>query len=79
MDLFAFMQRPEAIRNELGLLTEVELAAALGVTVETLATWRGAGQGPDFTKPAKQVFYRCEDVKAWMDGNVRAPSAKEPK
>lgn len=54
------------LRAELGVLEAWQLAGALEVTVDTLATWRGEGKGPDYVKLGKGVFYRFEDVKAWV-------------
>lgn len=58
------------IRKRLGLLSQMELAAMLDVTVETLREWRRLKQGPDFVKTGKGVMYRECDVQDWMKRNV---------
>jgi predicted DNA-binding transcriptional regulator AlpA len=64
----------ENLRHQLGIIAPEHLALALGVTVETLVRWRGAGVGPRPTKLGKAVFYCKDDVLAW----IRASGAKEP-
>lgn len=62
--------RPAAmIRADLDLFTPEELANALNVTPGTLEFWRCKGEGPDYVKPGKRVFYRRDDVRAWL--NIR--------
>ena len=60
------------IRKQLGLLTEEELAAALGNSPSTLELWRGSGsgKGPAWVKLGKRIFYRLQDVENWIRGNV---------
>lgn len=60
---------PEVIRESLDLLTEEEFASALGVTTNTLMTWRSRREGPEYTKLGKTVFYRREDVRTWIAKN----------
>lgn len=59
-------------REFLGLISEEELAAALSVTTQTLATWRHHADGPVYAKLGKRVFYRCEDVQEWVKASLRA-------
>lgn len=59
-------QQPDTIRQELGIYNEQELAAALGVTADTLGQWRAKNTGPDHVKLGKAVFYRREDVAKWV-------------
>lgn len=49
--------RAELLRDELDLLLEDDVANALGVTTQTLATWRCEQKGPGYVKSGKQVFY----------------------
>jgi hypothetical protein len=60
------------LREQMGLLTPDDLCAVLCVGPQTLALWRVKGVGPDFVKGAgtKAVFYRREDVQAWLAMNV---------
>src|ERR1035437_7022695 len=55
-----------------GLFDEDELAVTLGVTAQTLATWRSEKQGPDYAKLGKSVFYRFEDIMRWIASRVIA-------
>lgn len=55
------------VRSELGLWTPDEVAAAIGIKVETLAKWRAADNGPVYTKLGKSIFYRMEDLKSWIE------------
>ena len=43
-------------------LTDVEVAARLGVSRFTVRSWRLKGQGPRFLKMGRAVRYRNEDV-----------------
>lgn len=57
-----------SVRFRLGLLTEDELAAALGLkNANTLATWRSAKYGPPHVKLGKSVFYLQADVDRWVN------------
>lgn len=58
-----------AIRRELGLLTEVEVAAACNRNVMTIRNWRGQRVGPPFVKMGQEVFYRVEAVKKYLAEN----------
>lgn len=57
---------PNSTLESLGLITESELAAALGVQVKTLQNWRSRRIGPAFIRRAKAIFYERDDVIAWM-------------
>ena len=43
-------------------LTDVEVAARLGVSRFTVRSWRLKGHGPRFLKMGRAVRYRTEDV-----------------
>jgi len=60
------------LREQLGVLTPDDLCAVLCVGPQTLALWRVRGVGPDYVKGSgtKAVFYRCQDVQAWLALNV---------
>lgn len=49
------------------LMTDVEVAVMLGLTAQTLRTWRMKGQGPCFAKLGDAVRYDEDDVKAWVE------------
>jgi excisionase family DNA binding protein len=46
-------------------LTDVEVAARLGVSRYTVRSWRLKGTGPRFLKMGRAVRYRAEDVSAY--------------
>lgn len=49
------------------LLTTEEAAAKLRVAPSTLRYWRHTGTGPkSFKIGGKRVFYRAEDLDAWL-------------
>lgn len=61
---------PPLLRGVVGLITPSELATALNITDQTLAGWRCKGEGPDYVKLGKGVFYRLADVQAWVARSV---------
>lgn len=54
------------------LLAATDVAEQIGVTVQTLATWRTRGAGPPYIKLGRMVRYRPEDIAAWVESQVRA-------
>lgn len=65
---------PGGMRLVFGILSVEDLAIALDVTAETLETWRGKGRGPRFAKLGRAVFYRIDDVTAWISDQVVDPA-----
>jgi predicted site-specific integrase-resolvase len=53
------------------------MAEALGVTVGTLANWRHAGKGPLYTKLVGRVWYRKDDVRAFIEAQPSRQSTAE--
>jgi hypothetical protein len=53
------------------MLTPVEVATILSMSVESLANWRSQGVGPPFMKKTEstkaRVLYRREDLLKWID------------
>jgi excisionase family DNA binding protein len=49
------------------LLTIPELAEHLGVPVKTVRYWRAHQYGPPSARLGKRVFYRRDQVQAWVD------------
>ena len=70
--------REEYLRNLLGLMTEDDFMALLGVTDHTTQGWRVSGRGPKYVKLGKRVYYRVSDVTAWVDSHIhaRTPSGR---
>jgi predicted DNA-binding transcriptional regulator AlpA len=59
------MHRPSLLDTE-------QLAEQIPVTADTLRYWRHRGKGPRYFKlGGKKVFYRQEDVDAWLDEQYR--------
>ncbi|HLZ24559.1 MAG TPA: helix-turn-helix domain-containing protein [Ktedonobacterales bacterium] len=52
------------------LLTTKQLAEVLSVSVLTLAEWRRLERGPKFTRLGKNIYYRAEDIRAWVEDNL---------
>lgn len=57
------------------LMTGAELAARLGVSVETVRWWRKQGTGPRAIKVGRRVFYSERDVRLWTDKHREPVSA----
>jgi len=62
--------RAERLRLAFALLSPSDLAELIGVDERTLAVWRAQKRGPDPVKLGRSVFYRREDVQAWIALNV---------
>lgn len=59
-----------ALRQRFGLLNPAEFALLIGIDERTAASWRLRGAGPDYVKLGRAIFYRREDVDAWIKLNV---------
>jgi predicted DNA-binding transcriptional regulator AlpA len=59
-------------------LSEEDVAAATGVSRNTLRHWRWIGEGPRYVKMGKRIGYRPADLQAWIDCNVCDPGANRP-
>ena len=44
----------------------------LGISLPTLARWRGAGEGPPFIKMGHRVAYTDSDLEAWLQSQRRS-------
>jgi predicted DNA-binding transcriptional regulator AlpA len=49
-----------------------QMSACLGISKKTLARWRCEGRGPDFVKIGRQVYYRSDTVRSWLDAATRS-------
>jgi hypothetical protein len=56
-----------------GYTDERQTAERLGVGLRTLRKWRQQGNGPPYTKFARQVHYRDEAVAAWISSHEIRP------
>ncbi len=52
------------------LLTEVQAADLLSLSVRTLQAWRTRTFGPAFVRAGRAIRYRRRDLFAWMDANT---------
>lgn len=48
------------------LITEVKVAAILGVHKDTVRKWRRAGDGPVYVQVGRQVRYNKKDVEIFL-------------
>jgi excisionase family DNA binding protein len=59
------------------ILTVPELAEYLDVPVRTVRFWRERGGGPTGFRVGKRLYFRADDVAAWlasMSANTGSPS-----
>lgn len=63
------------------LLDSKEVAAVLGVRVQTIRAWRVRGGGPRFTRLGRgrgcRIVYDLAEVQRWLERNTYA-STSEP-
>jgi hypothetical protein len=57
-------------------LNTYEAADRLGVAPATLRTWRAQHKGPVFYKFHRAVFYKAEDLNAWISKHYKAVMPK---
>ena len=55
-----------------GRMTRRDAAAYLGLTEKTLAMWAMAGKGPQGRKVGGRVFYKREELDAFICGDAAA-------
>ena len=49
-----------------GWMTRAELAAALGVTPDTVCRWATEGTGPPYVRIGRKVYYHRDAVRDWI-------------
>jgi hypothetical protein len=64
------MQAAISITENDALLTEVQTADVLNLSIRTLQAWRTKGSGPSFVRAGRAIRYRRCDLYAWMDANT---------
>jgi hypothetical protein len=52
------------------LLTEVQAADFLGLSIRTLQAWRTKVCGPAFVRAGRAVRYRRSDLMRWIEANT---------
>lgn len=60
------------------LLTQNQVAEALGVSQRTLEGWRYRGGGPEFIRAGSRVRYSVEDLRAWIEERKRVSTSDDP-
>jgi hypothetical protein len=68
-------ERP-AEREFAARMRGADAAAYIGVAPKTLAIWRSAGKGPRFYKLGRLIVYQREDLDAYFEEHLQAPSAQ---
>ncbi|MER7667954.1 helix-turn-helix domain-containing protein [Kitasatospora sp. NPDC096128] len=58
---------PRAALDRRPLASAEELAAYLGVPLQTVYAWRHRRQGPVAIKVGRHLRYRWTEVEAWLD------------
>ncbi len=59
------------------LLTEVQVEAEYGLRRRTLQAMRYRGNGPKFLKPNGSIYYRREDIDAWLAESTRTSTSSD--
>lgn len=54
-------------------VNEIGASTITGISAATLRTYRCRGSGPPFYKPAKQVLYKVDELRAWVENARRVP------
>ena len=57
------------------LLTEIQAADLLRLSVRTLQAWRTKGFGPAFVRAGRAVRYRHRDLIVWIEVNTVSPTS----
>jgi predicted DNA-binding transcriptional regulator AlpA len=52
------------------LVTEVETAKLLHISIRTLQAWRIKLAGPRFVRVGRAIRYRRSDLTAWIEANT---------
>jgi predicted DNA-binding transcriptional regulator AlpA len=64
------LHRASSLRETMGLLTEEDICLLIDVHPQTLRVWRTHKEGPRWTKLGRTIFYRRQDVEAWIEANL---------
>jgi excisionase family DNA binding protein len=59
------------------LLTEVQAAELLNLSVRTLQAWRSQGRGPRFVRAGRAVRYRLADLIKWINEQTVSPGSSQ--
>lgn len=64
------MQAARSVIDHDALITEVQAANLLRLSVRTLQAWRPKGYGPAFVRAGRAIRYRKIDLDTWVEGQV---------
>jgi hypothetical protein len=64
------MQAANSITDHDALMTEVQAADVLRLSIRTLQAWRTQRIGPSFVRAGRAIRYRRRDLNDWMDANT---------
>ena len=53
-------------KHQKNFLNTAEVSDMLGISPATLRKWRATDTGPRFYKFNRSVFYKREDIEAWI-------------
>ena len=60
-----------------GWLTRPQVAAEIGVSVDTLQRWETRRIGPPCVRIGRKVFYRAEAFRDWLISRERGPTTSK--
>jgi hypothetical protein len=60
-----------------GWLTRAEIAAEVGVSVDTLQRWHSRRIGPPCVRIGRKVLYRADAFRDWLVAQERGPVASK--
>ena len=53
------------------LLNEMQTSQMIGIKPATLRKWRWEGKEPQFLKVGRRVYYRRDDLTAFLESSIR--------
>jgi Helix-turn-helix domain len=72
---------PGYLLRELGYVDEIEAAAALDITPQTLIGYRKSGIGPVYAEIARKIMYSRDALATWLasGGTRKHDEARAPR
>jgi predicted DNA-binding transcriptional regulator AlpA len=58
------------------LITTAQAATIVRLSPNTLDKMRVTGRGPKYLKVGRRVFYRPEDLDAWLNSNAHSSTSE---
>jgi len=59
-----------------GYRSEVDAADYMGLAPSTMRAWRVRGRGPRYYKIGGRVFYKQDDLDAWIEAQVHCSTSE---